>query len=521
MSDLPSNPEVAAVFEELAQRLALIESSPYRWMAFRRAAQTIAALEESAAVRAARGDLGEVPGIGAATVEKVTAFVQTGSFPALDRAREAVPDALLELTRVPGVGTKTATKIWKALTEATANIHTFDDLQEAVLEHRSAMTGIRPQLLDAIAIHAPMLPPALGGTVRRDAAQAAFTGLATALDCLPEQVLEAGGLTRGDEVIDEVVAVISDADSSAEDVTSRLAERGWRVTATTATSVQATAPSGAAVRIMVCEPSACTTTWSQELGKEARLRQEDTGLVSVADLRADLHTHTDWSDGSGSLQEMVDAAMKRGLTIYAITDHSAPYALVNGLDAHRIAEQRRAVERLQAEQGTAIEIWCGSEVEVLADGTLGLDDETLATLDWVVASIHTQQRMGAAELQARYERVLSNPLVDCIGHPTGRLLLRREPMAINVDWLIERAAATGTMLELNANPRRLDLGAAHVAAAVDAGVPIAINTDAHNAASLDLQQHGVAVARKAGLKPEHVVNCWDAATIQGRRPRNR
>lgn len=516
MSGLPSNHELAAAFAELADRLELVETSPYRWLAYRKAAAAIGELGESAAHMAQSGALMQVPGMGQATVEKVLAYAATGTFPALDRARAQVPDGLLELTRVQGIGAKTARLIWET-TQAT----TFAEAQLAATDGQIRIPGVGPATLAALAAHTPTAAGPVDRRVRRDTAQAAFDALVSALDASPVDLLEAGDLSRGEELVETVVAVVPDTCTTPERLVSTLSARGWSSIASTDESVTAVAASGAAVRIVIREPQDVQRTAAAERGEDAAARSADTSLVAVEHIRADLHTHTDWSDGNASIATMAAAAIESGLRVYAITDHSAPYAMVNGLGPDRIAMQRQEIERVHHDVAGELDLLCGSEVEVLADGSLGLDDDTLASLDWVVASIHTQQRMDAAALRTRYERVLANPLVDCIGHPTGRLLLKRDPMAVDVAWLIERAAEAGVMLELNANPRRLDLSTDHVRMAIEAGVPICINTDAHTPESLGLRSHGVAIARRAGAQPASIVNTWDLSEIQDARPRNR
>jgi DNA polymerase (family 10) len=212
---------------------------------------------------------------------------------------------------------------------------------------------------------------------------------------------------------------------------------------------------------------------------------------------------------------MARAARERGDSYYCVTDHSAPYALVGGLGDDRLRAQAeeiaRANEQLQAEHeidgAPAFRLLQGSEVEILADGSLGLSDAVLERLDWVVASIHVAQRQSAPDILERMRRVVDNPLVDAIGHPTSRRLLRRERTALDVDALIAMAAQHDVVLEINANPDRLDLDSHDAARALAAGVRLTINTDAHSTSNLDLRAHGIAVARRAGVRAIDVVNC--------------
>jgi DNA polymerase (family 10) len=211
---------------------------------------------------------------------------------------------------------------------------------------------------------------------------------------------------------------------------------------------------------------------------------------------------------------MARAAVARGDTHNAITDHSAPFAMVGGLDAARLAEQADEIDIANAEMGGEFTVLKGIELEVLADGSLGLDDQTLATLDWVVASTHVSQRQSAAEMTARVEAAMRNPFVDCIAHPTGRTLLRRPPSNVDTDRLIELALETGTLLEINANPRRLDMSADLARRALEAGVTIAVNSDAHGANTLSVRSYGVPVARRAGATPSQVVNTWGWSALR-------
>jgi DNA polymerase (family 10) len=262
-------------------------------------------------------------------------------------------------------------------------------------------------------------------------------------------------------------------------------------------------------------------------------------LLTESDFRGDLHTHSDWSDGKAKLLDMARAARNRGDQYICVTDHSAPYAMVGGLDAARLQAQAEEIaaanEQLAAEHDdflaelpegldlarvgdTPFRVLRGTELEILADGTLGLPDDVLERLDWVVASIHVSQRQSEAEIVARMRRAVESPFVDAIGHPTSRRVLTRARTALPIDVLVELAVEHGLVLEINANPDRLDLDSDHAAAALAAGVQLTVNTDAHRTRTLGLRSHGVAVARRAGARAVDVVNCLDVDTLlTGRR----
>ena len=241
----------------------------------------------------------------------------------------------------------------------------------------------------------------------------------------------------------------------------------------------------------------------QEL--EAAARGELPALVREEDLRGDLHVHTDWSDGTASLEEMVAAARRRGHQYVAICDHSRSLRVAGGLSVERLAQQSAAIARCQARE-PGIRVLAGTEVDILPDGSLDYPDEVLATRDVVVASIHTGFRQDRRRLTDRLEAAMKNPHVDIVGHPTGRKVLQREPYDVDIEHLIDVAARTGTALEINSSPARLDLCARYARWARDAGAWLAINSDAHSVAELDHLRYGVTVARRAWCETRHVLN---------------
>ena len=239
------------------------------------------------------------------------------------------------------------------------------------------------------------------------------------------------------------------------------------------------------------------------------LAVEDTlpTLVEFDDMRGDLHTHTDWSDGAHTMHDMVAAAIKRGFEYYAITDHSVSSSVANGLDQERLLAQMKQVRELDAAT-EGITILAGSEVDIRRNGKLDFPDEILAQLDVVVASVHSHFTSSEAEMTKRMIRAIENPYVKIIGHPTGRLLGRRPMYPINLDEIISAAAENDTILEINGSPSRLDLGPEYVRKAKDVGVLIAINTDAHSVPEFERYQYGVNVARRSGLTKDDVINTY-------------
>jgi DNA polymerase (family 10) len=228
-------------------------------------------------------------------------------------------------------------------------------------------------------------------------------------------------------------------------------------------------------------------------------------LIEEADLRGDLHCHTLASDGRNSLEEMAAAARERGYSYLAITDHSASFGFGHDVQADELL---RLVERVRELNGArrGFKLLAGTEVNIHTDGSLDYPDDVLAELDWVNASVHTSFRMGEKAMTERIVTAMENPYVDAIGHPTGRLILERDPYQVDIERVVEAAVATGTMLEINGNPDRRDLNDLHARLAAEAGVKIVINSDAHGVETLRLIRYGVATARRAWLSAEHVAN---------------
>ena len=241
---------------------------------------------------------------------------------------------------------------------------------------------------------------------------------------------------------------------------------------------------------------------------EAARRGELPELIELDDLRGDLHMHTTLSDGRNSLEEMVEGARERGYEYVAITDHSASHGFGDDVQPDAL---RRRIEEIRALGDPGVRVLTGTETNILPDGTLDYEDDVLAELDWVVASLHTSFRLSEQNQTDRMLQAMEHPLVDVIGHPTGRLIGRREPYAIDLDRVIAKAVETGTFLEINANPDRRDLNDIYARAAAEAGVTIMIDSDSHGVDTLSNIRYGVATARRAWVTAENVGNTrpWD------------
>jgi len=249
----------------------------------------------------------------------------------------------------------------------------------------------------------------------------------------------------------------------------------------------------------------------ENLGEiEAAARHALPRLIELSDIRGDVHMHTTATDGRNSIREMAEAGLARGLAFVAITDHSKNLAMTNGLDEQRALEHIQRIREVDREMEGRIRVFAGIEVDILADGQLDLDDEVLAQMDVVIASIHTRFELSREEMTARVLRAIENPYARILGHPTGRQLLRREPYAIDLGAVLRRAAELGVAVEHNASPERLDLCDRDLRLAKELGCRIAINTDAHDARVVGRMSYGIRQLRRAWLQPQDVLNTLPA-----------
>jgi len=236
-------------------------------------------------------------------------------------------------------------------------------------------------------------------------------------------------------------------------------------------------------------------------------------LITSKDIVAELHCHSNWSDGRSTIKEMVQAAISRGLKLITISDHSVSLGIGNGLSIERLMEQKEEIEQVRNEFSDRITVLHGTEMEIKADGSLDFPDEILAELDLVVASLHVSMRQPRQQITERMLNAIRNPHVDIIGHPTNRLLPDRAGSDLDMEAVFQAASKHGVALEINANPQRLDLNDIHARRAIELGIPLAINTDAHAPQHLDLIHFGIATARRAWAQKENVINTWTVEEI--------
>lgn len=561
----PTNSEIAEAFDELGDLYELDGAIVHRVAAYRNAAKAVREASTSVAARAREGDVTQLKGIGKTLEEKILALLETGDIPAAVKLREKFPSGLIEMTRLPGLGPKRARKLYDEL-----GIDSIAALQAAAEAQRlRTVKGFGPKFETTVLESIAALPEP-GRAEKRarvplHRALLVAEGIVGPLREHPASdrvVLAGSARRRADSVKDlDVIATASDPHALVEafcgldalESSSGAGEAGARGVTHNGLSVdlRIVAPDqfgnllqhftgskehNVALREhavkrglhvseygVLDDASGETLRCASEQEVYERLgltwvppeMRENRGevtegfvapeLVTLDDLRGDLHCHTVASDGRQTIEEMGRAALEEGHEYLAITDHSATHGFGNDVppdELLRHAERvREASDRLEG-----ITLLAGSEVNILTDGSLDYSDEVLSELDWVVASVHTSFQMSASDMTARVVRAIEHPLVDVIGHPTGRLIERRPPYAIDTDAIIEAAARTGTFLEINANPNRRDLDDVRARAAAQAGVKLVISSDAHGAETLAYLRYGVSTARRAWLTRDDVAN---------------
>jgi DNA polymerase (family 10) len=568
------NAEIALHFDELADLYELDGAIVHRVIAYRNAAKAIREATGSVEEMTRAGTVTRLPGIGKTIEEKLNTLFDTGTIPSAEKLKAKYPPGLVEVTRLPGFGAKKARKLFDAL-----GVASLDDLRKAVEEERLRdVPGFGPKAEESVraALEAGVSPkPRLLLSKTLEVADA----LVCAIREHPaaERVEIAGSARRWAESCKDldIVATATDPQALAEAfaalpligeahhvgtagvraVTHNGLPIDFRIVAPenfgnllqhfTGSGKHNEALRTAAVKrgfnvseygvIHDGETHACATEEEvyELIGLEfipPELR-ENRGeldaarkgtlpdLLKLSDIRGDLHMHTVASDGRFTIEQMAEAARARGYEYIAITDHSATHGFGNDVSPDQLRRQIELVHEADAAID-GIRILAGTETNVLPDGTLDYDDELLAELDWIVASLHTSFRLGEKEQTERMIRAMEHPLVDLIGHPTGRLIERRAPYALDIDAVAEAAARTGTFLEINANPDRRDLNELNARRVVEAGVTVVIDSDAHWTKTLANMQYGVATARRAWLTAENVANTRPWAELDALRKRS-
>lgn len=563
------NLELARIFTEIADVLEIKQESTFRVNAYRRAARALESLGEDVAAIAERGELRKIGGIGQSLAEKIEEYLRTGTIAYHEELRAAMPPGVSALMAIPEVGPKTALLLYDHL-----GITTVEALEQACRAGRvralprmgakteqNILAGIERmrarsarQPLGAVLPHAQAVAEALrrvpgvealslAGSIRRmrdtiadidlvaatrraDAVMEAFVALPHAGQVLSRGSTRSSIVLRQVGVQCDVRAVEPGSYGAAlqyftgsKDHNVQLREMavraGLRINEYGVFRVQTEERIAGrteeevygALGLQWVPPEIREAQGELELAQQHRL----PALVRPEDICGDLHVHTTWSDGAHTAEEMARAARALGYEYLCITDHSQSLKFAGGVTVEDLRAHAREARELSDRLGIAVLI--GSEVDILADGSLDYPDEVLAELDVVIGSVHTRFKMPEAEMTRRVIRAMEHPRLDILGHPTGRLVGQREPLALDMDAVVEAARRTETVLEINASPERLDLRDTHVRLARDRGALFAIGTDAHRKEHFAYVQYGVGTARRGWVEAAQVVNTWPLARL--------
>jgi DNA polymerase (family 10) len=560
-----NNSQLAETFTLIADLLEIKGEIVYKTLAYRKASESLVGLGREASEYWKEGKLQEIPGVGKAIAEKIDELLQTGKLEFLEELKKEVPSSLATWLAVPSLGPKKIAMIWKTL-----GITTLAELEAAAREGKLRdMPGMGSKsetaILEGIASlgrRSTRIPLGTAYPLAMEIVEK-LKSIKGVVDAQPT-----GSLRRMRSTVGDLDILVAAKDSApVMDLFVKL-PRVNRVLGKGPTKSSIEFNDGVRAQVWVLPPEEFGTALVYATGSKdhnVRLREialakglslsehfflklksedkifctseeevyetlglpwippemrEDRGeiqaakadklpkLIEVKNIRADLQVHSNWSDGKLTMLEMAQAAAKRGIKVIAFTDHSVSLGVTNGLSMERHKGQAAEIKKIQKQLGDRILVLHASEVEIKADGSLDYPDEFLATLDLVLASLHTSLRQPREKVTQRLLNAIRNPHVDIIGHPTGRIIPDREGADIDMDVVLAAAAESGVALEINAHPSRLDLDDVYARRAKDLGIPISINTDSHSEADFDMLPYGVATARRAWLEPRDVINCW-------------
>lgn len=574
-STLPPHPytnrQLADIFQKIANLLEIKSEVIYKILAYRKAADSLTNLARDAQEHWREGTLTEIPGVGKAIAEKIDELLTTGRLSFLEKLTAEVPESLTELLQVPDLGPKKIALFWKEL-----GITTLAELEAAARggklrglpgmgEKSEAKVIAGIEALNRRSTRIPLgkawpfcqeLLGLLRGVAGVTAAEAA------------------GSLRRMRATVGDLDLLVGASDSAGVMAVFTGHSGVVRVLGSGETKSSVEFDNGIRAQLWVLPPERFGTGLQYATGSKdhnVRLRElalkrgfslsehaltrtdgseilcaseeevyaalglpwispelrEDRGEMQAAlagklpvliqrnDLRTELHTHSTWSDGKLSTRQMAEAAIARGYQVLAFTDHSGSLGVAGGLSVEELHRQREEIDALQAELGTRLHLLQGTEVEIRADGSLDYPDEVLAELDLVIASLHSSLRQPREKVTQRLLNAIRNPHVDVIGHPSGRMIPDREGADLDMEAVLAGAAEYGVALEINAHPARLDLEDIYARRAIELGILLSINTDAHSDTDLDLAHFGIATARRGWVEPQHVINTWEPERLVG------
>ena len=565
-----NNKQLADTFTLIGNLCEIKGEVIYVVLAYRKASESLLALPREASDYWKEGTLREIPGVGKAIAEKIDELLSTGKLQFLENLKKEVPESLATWLQVPSLGPKKVAAIWKAL-----DITTLAELEAAAKDGKlRGLPGMGAKSETAILEGLASLARRSGRMPLGHAyplAQDIIAQLKKVKGVVEAQ--SAGSLRRMRSTVGDLDILVAAKDSAAVMDAFVNLPRVSRVLGKGETKSSVEFTDGVRAQVWVHAPEKFGTALQYATGSKdhnVKLRQialdkglslsehaltktkgkgeilcsteeevyktlglpwippelrEDRGeveaakanklpkLIQVKDIISNLHMHSTYSDGKLDMLDMARAAAKRGLKLIVFTDHSVSLGVANGLSIERHKKQAAEIKKIQKQLGDEILVLHGSEVEIKADGSLDYPDDFLASLDLVVASLHSSLRQPREKITQRLLNAIRNPHVDIIGHPTGREIPDREGADLDMDAVFKAAAESGVALEINAHPSRLALDDAFARRAKELGIPITINTDAHSEGDLDLLHYGVAIGRRAWLEPKDVINTWSAKKL--------
>lgn len=565
-----TNKEVAAILNSIGTLLELLEDNPFRANAYYNAARHIEGLDQNVLVLAEQQQLRTIPGIGDKLRDKIVQIAKTGRSEYLDQLKAEIPPGLMDLLKIPGLGPKRVRLLWKQL-----NITNLQELEYACNENRlSTLKGFGEKMQAKIIEGIRLVKRYMESFLLGEALPIAEELEAHLRRCFHvKQVSIAGSVRRGKETVRDIDLVVGTTE--AQQVTehlnsSRYVESVRLEQGLVVKTIHVRLLTGPPVDVECVPPDRFagalfyytgSKAYIDELNKlyqpkflsftsggifdkgkprafstEAEifaalglqftppeLRETTLGILQAQagtiptlleprDLTGVLHVHSTWSDGVNTIEEMAIQAKALGFKYLGLTDHSKSAGYARGLDESRLRQQWDEIARVQTKH-PEVHILRGIECDILPDGSMDFPDSVLRELDFVIGSVHSGFNMSEADMTARVIKAIENPFVDIIGHPTGRLLLGREGYAIDIPKVLRAARENGKVIELNANPHRLDLDWTWLRKAAEMGVMVSIGPDAHNRNALADVRYGVLAARRGGLVREHVLNARPPAEV--------
>lgn len=562
-----NNREVAKIFADVADMLSIRGDIIHRVLSYRKASEAIQELGRDINQVYAAGELTDIPGIGKTLAEKIEEMLTTGKLAFYDKLAEEIPPTLVDMLKVDGLGPKRVKQVYETLGIATlAELNTaaqegkLRDLPglgakseaklvkaiEALARHGDGRTPIGEAwpLAQEILAELEQLPgvvkTAVAGSLRRMKESIGDVDLLVAADeaepimnyfvNMPRvESISGHGPTKSSVLLLNGMQVdlrvlplarwgtLLSYFTGSKDHNVRLRELALKqglslnehaFTPTDGEGAEILCASEEALYEVLNLPYILPTLREDRGEIEAAQKGELPDVIRIEQIVSDLHMHTTWSDGKMSVLQMAQAAQARGMNYIVISDHSQSLGIANGLTPERLWQQAEEIAAASEAMGPGFRILHGTEMEIKADGTLDFDDEVLARLDFVTASLHVSLNQPREQVMERLLNALNNPHVDMIAHPTGRLLPDRPGADLDMELVLQTAVSTQTILEINANPHRLDLRDSHVRRAVELGVTLAINCDAHHVDHFELLHYGVATAQRGWATAEMVVNSW-------------